>query len=116
LFTISFVPADGVDNQILIDAIKSQVQELIKHPELVQDELVRTKAQLEAGFVFEQDLIHTQAYYLGMLETVGLGIDKMFEYVDKMSEIKAKELSTIASKYLDFSQMNTVELITEEIK
>ena len=116
LFIISFVPADGVDNQTLIDAIKDQVKELIEKPELIQDELVRTKAQLEAGFVFEQDLIHTQAYYLGMLETVGLGIDKMFTYVAKMNEIKAKDISNVAKKYLDFSQVNSVELITKAIK
>ena len=116
LFTVSFIPAKGVDKQILIDAIKTQVKELIEHPKLIEDELVRTKAQLEASFIFEQDLIHTQAYYLGMLETVGLGIDKMFEYVDKMNEIKAKDVSNVAKQYLDFSQVNTVELITQEIK
>jgi zinc protease len=116
LFTISFVPADKVDNQTLIDAIKSQVRELVEKPELIQDELVRTKAQLEAGFVFEQDLIHTQAYYLGMLESIGLSIDKMFTYVAKMNEINSKDISNVAKKYLDFSQMNSVELITKEIK
>jgi len=116
LFTVSFIPAKGVDKQILIDAIKTQVKKLIEHPKLIEDELVRTKAQLEASFIFEQDLIHTQAYYLGMLETVGLGIDKMFEYVDKMNEIKAKDVSNVAKQYLDFSQVNTVELITQEIK
>ena len=116
LLSISFVPAKGVDKQTLIDAIKTQVKELIEHPRLIEDELARTKAQLEASFVFEQDLIHTQAYYLGMLETVGLGVDKMFEYVDKMNEISAKDVSNVANMYLDFSQANTVELITQEIK
>jgi zinc protease len=116
LFTVSFIPAVGVDNSSLIDAIKNQVKGLINHPELIENELARTKAQLEASFVFEQDLIHTQAYYLGMLETVGLGSDKMFIYVDKMNEIKAEDVSNIAKQYLDFSAMNTVELITQEIK
>ncbi|WP_082319681.1 M16 family metallopeptidase [Candidatus Thioglobus autotrophicus] len=116
LLSISFVPAKGVDKQILIDAIKTQVKALIEHPKLIEDELVRTKAQLEASFIFEQDLIHTQAYYLGMLETVGLGIDKMFEYVDKMNEISAKDVSNVANTYLDFSQANSVELITQELK
>ncbi len=51
-----------------------------------------------------------------MLETVGLGVDKMFEYVDKMNEISAKDVSNVANTYLDFSQANTVELITQELK
>jgi hypothetical protein len=37
--------------------------------------LARTKTQLEAEFVFEQDRLSTQSYYLGILATVGLGIE-----------------------------------------
>ena len=116
LFSLSFVPADGIDNQVVIDAIKAQVDEMINHPELLQGELDRTKAQLEASFIFEQDQISTQSYYLGMLSTVGLGADKMFEYVDKMNKISAKDLSIVAKMYLDFSQVNTVELIPQGIQ
>lgn len=115
LFSISFVPAKGVENKTVIDAIKQQVQALINHPDTLQDEIRRTKAQLEANFIFEQDQISTQSYYLGMLETVGLGINKMFEYVDKMNGITAKELSNIAKLYLDFNQTNTVELLPQGI-
>ncbi len=116
LFTISFVPAQGVSNETILNAIKNQVTELIDKPYLIQPELKRTKAQLEASFVYEQDRISTQSYYLGMLETVGLGIDKMFEYVDKMNLIAANELSIVAKKYLSFANMNTVELIPQGVK
>lgn len=115
LFSISFVPAKGVENKTVIDAIKQQVQVLINHPDTLQDEIRRTKAQLEANFIFEQDQISTQSYYLGMLETVGLGINKMFEYVDEMNKITAKELSSVAKLYLDFNQTNTVELLPQGI-
>ena len=110
LFTISFIPAKGIDNTQVLKAIRTQVDELIAQPHLIVPEMGRTKAQLEASFVFEQDLIHTQAYYLGMLDTTGLGVDKMFEYVDKMNEIEAKQLSNVAKIYLDFSKVNSVEL------
>jgi hypothetical protein len=33
-----------------------------------------------------------------------------------MNEIKAKDISNVAKKYLDFSQVNSVELITKAIK
>jgi zinc protease len=66
--------------------------------------------------VFEQDLISTQSYYLGMLSTVGLGIDKMFNYVDKMQEINAKDVSDIARQYLNFDDSNSVELIPQGVK
>ncbi len=116
LFTLSFIPAKGVSNDTMLKAIKAQVTELINNPELIQGELTRTKAQLEADFVFEQDQISTQSYYLGMLSTVGLGIDKMFTYVDNMNSISASEVSAIAKQYLNFNQANSVELIPQGVK
>ena len=116
LFTLSFVPAKGVDKRSVMQAVKSQVQELIENPALIENELQRIKAQLEANFIFEQDQISTQSYYLGMLTTVGLGIDKMFKYVDKMNKIGAKSVSNVAKKYLNFKLANSVELIPQGLK
>ncbi len=116
LFTLSFVPANGVSNDTVLSAIKAQVLEFINKPNLIQGELSRTKAQLEADFVFEQDQISTQSYYLGMLSTVGLGVDKMFTYVDKMNAINTKDVSKVAKQYLDFTNSNSVELIPQGVK
>jgi zinc protease len=63
----------STDNETVLSAIKAQITELIKNPAIIKDELARTKTQLEAEFVFEQDRLSTQSYYLGMLATVGLG-------------------------------------------
>jgi zinc protease len=115
-FNISFVASKGIENTTIINVIKQQVAELIKHPELLKDEVKRTKAQLEASFVFEQDQISTQSYYLGMLQTVGLGVNEMFEYVNKMNKVASKELSNVAKVYLNFNQMNTVELLPQKIQ
>jgi len=116
LFTLSFVPANGVSNDAVLSAIKTQVAELINNPDFIQGELSRTKAQLEASFVFEQDQISTQSYYLGMLSTVGLGVDKMFTYVDNMNSISATEVSAAAKQHLDFDVANSVELIPQGVK
>jgi zinc protease len=116
LFTLSFIPASGVSNDTVLKAIKTQVDELINNPDFIQGELSRTKAQLEADFIFEQDQISTQSYYLGMLSTVGLGIDKMFTYVDNMNSISATEVSAIAKHYLNFDDANSVELIPQGVK
>jgi len=40
----------------------------------------------------------------------------MFEYVDRMNKISTKDLSIVAKMYLDFSQVNTVELIPQGIQ
>ncbi|SFV85700.1 FIG015547: peptidase, M16 family [hydrothermal vent metagenome] len=113
LFTISFIPAKGVSNEVVLSAIKTQIIELIKNPNVIKDELARTKTQLEAEFIFEQDRISTQSYYLGMLSTVGLDIEKLFSYVDKMNAIRAKDVAKAAKQYLKFSHSNSVELIPQ---
>jgi zinc protease len=116
LFTLSFIPAKGIDNETVLSAIKAQITELIKNPAIIKDELARTKTQLEAEFVFEQDRLSTQSYYLGMLATVGLGIETMFSYVDKMNAISTHDVAQVAKQYLDFSQANSVELIPQGVK
>jgi len=116
LFTVSFVAAKGVANEAVLSAIKTQVAELIKNPDVIKEELTRTKMQLEAEFVFEQDHLSTQSYYLGMLSTVGLGVEKLFSYVDKMNAIDAKAVARVAKQYLNFSQSNSIELIPQGIQ
>ena len=113
LFSLSFVPAQGVSNEAILAAVKKQVAELTQQPHLIENELARIKAQLEAQFVFSQDKISTQAYYLGMLSTVGLRVGKMFNYPQKMNAISAADVSNAAKQYLDFSKANAVELIPQ---
>lgn len=113
LFTLSFIPAQGVSNETVLSSIKTKVAELIKNPTVIQEELTRTKAQLEAEFVFEQDKISTQSYYLGMLSTIGLNIKEVFNYVDKVKAVNANDVAQVAKQYLNFTQSNTVELIPQ---
>ncbi|SHA05930.1 FIG015547: peptidase, M16 family [Bathymodiolus thermophilus thioautotrophic gill symbiont] len=113
LLTLSFIPAKGVSDEVVLSAIKTQVAELIKKPTVIEAELLRTKIQLEANFVFEQDHIGTQSYYLGMLATVGLGIETLFSYVDKMRIVSAEDIAQVAKQYLHFSAANSVVLIPQ---
>lgn len=116
LLTISFVPAQGVSNQSILQMIKTQVKELIEKPHLIEAELGRTKAQLEANFIFEQDQISTQSYYLGMLSSVGLAVDKLLNYVDRINQVSAQDVANVARQYLDFDMLNYVELIPQGVK
>lgn len=116
LFIVSFIPAQGVSNETVLTSIKTQIAELLKNPTLIQGELTRTKAQLEADFVFKQDKISTQSYYLGRLSSIGLSIKNAFNYVEKMNAINTKDVAQAAKKYLNFPQSNSVELIALGIK
>jgi zinc protease len=115
-FSISFVPAKGILIDKIMQNIKSEVAKIISHPEDFKSILKRTKTQLEADFIYQQDDISTQAYYLGKLESAGLGFDKLLEYVDKMNEVSLKEVANIAKKYLVFEKSNAVELIPQGIR
>ncbi len=116
LFTLSFIPAKGVNTEAVLSAIKSQITELIKNPTTIKDKLTRIKMQLEAEFIFKQDHIATQSYYLGMLATIGLEIETMFTYVDKMNAINIDDIMQVAKQYLNFSQANSVELVPQGVK
>ncbi|QKQ23666.1 insulinase family protein [Candidatus Ruthia endofausta] len=116
LFTISFVPVQGISSQNILQMIKIQVRELIEKPHLIEAELRRTKVQLEADFIFEQDQISTQSYYLGMLSSVGLKTDKLLNYVAKMNQVSTRDVANVAEQYLDFDMLNYVELIPQGTK
>ncbi len=113
LFTLSFIPAKGVSNATVLSAIKDKIAQLIKNPSSIKEELARTKTQLEAEFVFQQDHISTQAYYLGMLSTIGLSVETLFTYVDKMHTVSAEEVAQVAKQYLNFVNANSVTLIPQ---
>ncbi len=115
VFTIGFIPSKGVKPELIKELIKQQITELIEKPYLIEGEMQRTKAQIESSFVFEQDQISTQSYYLGMLSTIGLDIKEMFSYTDSMNKINAKDVAEVAMKYLDFSKSNSVELVPQDI-
>jgi zinc protease len=44
LFTLSFIPAKGTNNETVLAAIKAQITELIKNPTIIKDELARTNS------------------------------------------------------------------------
>ncbi len=116
LFTISFIPAQGINSQNILQMIKIQVRELIEKPHLIEAELRRTKVQLEADFIFEQDQISTQSYYLGMLSSVGLKINKLLNYVARMNQVSTQDVANVAKQYLNPDMLNYVELIPQGIK
>ncbi len=99
LFTLSGIPVKGQTLGALEAALKAQLEQLKKEPVTVE-ELARIKAQVLADSIYERDSVFYQAMKLGMAETVGLGWQKVDEYVDKVKAVTAEQVMAVAKKYL----------------
>jgi len=115
LFMLDATPAEGQTVFDMEYALKEQVYDL--KSELVSvDELQRVKAQVLASAVYERDSNFYQAMQLGMLETVGIGWEKVDEYVEKVNQITAEQVRDVARKYLLEDQLNIAYLDPQPIR
>ncbi len=115
LFMLDATPAEGKTVFDLEYALKQEIYELQR--ELISEqELQRVKAQVLASAVYERDSNFYQAMQLGMLETVGVGWEKVAEYVEKVNQITAEQVRDVARKYLVEEKLNVAYLDPQPIK
>ncbi len=109
LFLLDGTPAEGKTVFDLEYALKQEIYDL--KTQLVSDEeLQRVKAQVLAGAVYERDSNFYQAMQLGMYETVGMGWEKVDDYVDKIHHITAEQVRDVARRYLVEDQLSIAYL------
>lgn len=99
LFMLDATPVEGKTAFDMEMALKNEIYQL--RTDLVNpEELQRIKAQVLAGAIYERDSMFYQAMQLGMMETVGLGWEKVDEYVEKINQVTAEQVRAVARKYL----------------
>jgi zinc protease len=109
LFMLDATPAPGYSVADVEAAIRAEIERL--KTELVSaDELDRIKAQVVAGKVYEQDSVSYQATLIGVLETVGLGWQRMDEYVERIRAVTAEQVREVAQKYFVDDALTIAEL------
>jgi zinc protease len=99
LFLFDGTPAQGHTLAELERSLRDEVHKL--QTDLVTpEELARVKAQVTAQAIYERDSMFYQAMQIGLLETVGLGWQRMEEYVDRIRQVTAEQVQEVARKYL----------------
>ncbi|MEC4747555.1 pitrilysin family protein [Methylomicrobium sp. Wu6] len=99
LFELEGTPADGKKITDLEAAFKKEIADL-QSTLISKEELQRIKAQVLANQVYQRDSNFYQAMQLGTFETVGLGWQKVDEYVKKINLVTAEQVRDVAKKYL----------------
>jgi zinc protease len=99
VFVFDAIPAEGHSIDEVKKAWQDQVAQL-KNGLVKADELERIKAQVVADKIYEQDSVFYQAMQMGILETVGLGWQKLDEYPDRIRAVTAEQVQAVAKKYL----------------
>ncbi len=114
LFELEATPAEGKTLAEMETALKTEVTKL-QNSLVNKEELSRIKAQVSANAVYERDSNFYQAMQLGMLETVGLGWQKVDEYVAKVNQVTAAQVQEVAKKYLIDDHLNIAYLEPQAI-
>lgn len=108
-FVISLMPAEGRGLSEAIEALKRELQRLIKDG-VGEDELARAKAQVVAGQVFQQDSLFYQAMQIGEWETAGLSWRDRALRFDRLRAVTADQVRAVAEKYLRDTRLTLAEL------
>ncbi len=97
--TIEGTPAPGRTLEELQGAIRAQLERLKNEP-VTASELERVKAQVVASDVYTRDSVFYQAMQLGQLATLGLDLDLLEDYVERIQAVTAGQVQAVARKYL----------------
>ena len=110
LFTISAIPKKGVSSEVLENALREEISELINNPP-DDRELKKVIAQTVAGATFQLDSIAYRAILIGTLDSVGIDWRINDSYVDKIKAINGDQVAQVAKKYFVPDLETTVRLI-----
>jgi zinc protease len=109
MFMIDASPVEGKTVAELESAIRSELQK-VQQEGISEAELKRVKAQVIAADVYQRDSLFFQAMQLGKYAKVGLPIEALDGWVDKMRAVTAEQVQAVARKWLQDDRLNLAEL------
>ena len=109
LLMLDGAPANDHDVAALEQALRAQVAQLRDAPVTVP-ELERVKAQVLADRIYQEDSVFYQAMQIGQLETLGLGWERMEEYLPRIQAVTAAQVQEVAKRYLNEDRLTIAVL------
>lgn len=99
LLMLDGVPATGHTADQLEQALREQIAQLRDKP-VSEAELERVKTQLVAEKTYHQDSQFYQGMQIGTVESVGLGLSVLDQYIPRIRSVTAEQVQAVARKYL----------------
>lgn len=110
LFTLDGVPAAGTSTEQLEQLLRAEVARIAKDG-ISESELQRVKTQLVAGHVYKRDSIFGQAMEIGMMEMSGLSHRQVDRVLERLREVTAEQVQSVAQKYFGDDQLTVATLV-----
>ncbi len=98
LFYISAQPLPGKEAGEIEKALDAEIERLKKEP-VKSEELEKAKNQMEAGFIYGQDSLFSQAMLIAQHE-IALSWKAIDEYLPKIRKVTAGDIRRVAALYL----------------
>ncbi len=112
IFWLYATPLPGQSADAIEQALLAEV-ELLKSEPVPSEELERAKNQVEAGFVWRQDSVHSRASSLARFEL--LGSWRLIEqFVPMIRAVTAADIQRVARTYFPAERKNTAVLLPVE--
>jgi zinc protease len=112
VFTLSAVPARGVDTETAAAALKEQIVRIAREG-VSEQELQRVKTQWTASEVYKLDSVVSQAQELGSYWINGLPLDTDQRLLAGLRAVTPAQVQAVAAKYFGERTLTTGVLVPE---
>jgi zinc protease len=109
LFWFWATPLTGQTPDTLEQALLGEMEQLKREP-ITAEELTRAKNQIEAGYVFQDDSIHSRAALLARFELIG-GYALRDGFLDRIRAVTAADVQRVARLYFEDDKKNVGTLL-----
>ncbi|MER2514964.1 insulinase family protein [Candidatus Accumulibacter phosphatis] len=114
IFYLRASPSEGKSVSELEAGLRAEIA-AVQERAVSADELARAKAQLIAGQIYKLDSMFAQAMEIGQLEAVGIPYAQKRRLLEKLQEVTAAQVQTVARRYFSDQGLTVAELVPQPL-